>query len=153
MAIGKQSWPPGPWHQEPDQKIWTDDATGLPCAMRRNEVTGIWLGYVGVPRSHPLFGKGYDEASGLSVHGGLTYASEASNGEWWYFGFDCGHAFDAQPGLAALLNKPGIEGVPPETMQAIRSILDSPVATYRNMAYAENECRRLAAQLAAYRAA
>lgn len=35
------------------------------------------------------------------AHGGLTYAGEFASGEWsgyWFFGFDCAHSGDGQPG-------------------------------------------------------
>lgn len=53
--------------------------------------------YVGVPLSHPLAGKSYDDIP-LSVHGGLTYAGAGEGtyrpaGYFWY-GWDYSHAGD-----------------------------------------------------------
>jgi hypothetical protein len=45
---------PGPWVDEVDKVQWQDDATGLPCLVKRNHM-GAWCGYVGVSKGHPLF--------------------------------------------------------------------------------------------------
>lgn len=54
-------------------------------------------GYIGVPKDHPWYGKGYDSIE-ADVHGGLTYASYdhpngGRDGNWW-IGFDTFHAGD-----------------------------------------------------------
>lgn len=97
------------------------------------------VGYVGVPKAHPLYGKEYqwhldkelwdklennkepykgspidiliasgdrNENTGpqlsyyFNVHGGITYAGGGDNyptdGDEWWFGFDCNHLGDAQ---------------------------------------------------------
>jgi len=48
-------------------------------------------GYVHIPKTHPLYGKGYDEID-VDVHGGLTYAEK--EGESWVVGFDTAHYGD-----------------------------------------------------------
>lgn len=66
----------GRWRVEPDKVAWTDQATGFPCIIRREE--GGHLGaYVGLPRAHPLYGYEADAipAGLLSVPGGLDYAA------------------------------------------------------------------------------
>ena len=110
-------WPEGPWTDEPDKVQWVDPATGLDCLLHRNHL-GAWCGYVGVPRSHPMYGKHYGDVE-VDVHGDLTYAatcqdtSDESIGichvpepgrphDVWWFGFDCGHGGDFMPGSAAL---------------------------------------------------
>lgn len=45
------------WDQEPDSDDWITDA-GLKAKMRRGP-SGHWCGYVGIPKGHPLYGKGY----------------------------------------------------------------------------------------------
>ena len=73
--------------------------------------TAIWLnhfgahcGYLGVPKSHPWFGKDYNDLD-VEVHGGLTYANGAPDFpyatglEIWWVGFDCGHFMDYMPGM------------------------------------------------------
>lgn len=47
-----------PWFQE-DNKV-DFEAEGYRCAMRRGPV-GAWCGYVGIPKSHPWYGKSYTE--------------------------------------------------------------------------------------------
>jgi hypothetical protein len=72
---------------------------GLSCAVVLAREAQHRCGYVRVPPSHPLFGKGYDDAD-VDVHGGLTFAklepcTEHPDGQGWWFGFDCAHAGDA----------------------------------------------------------
>lgn len=47
-----------PWWSE-DNKV-DFEADGLKCAMRRGPL-GSWCGYVGVPSTHPWFGKSYND--------------------------------------------------------------------------------------------
>ena len=56
------------------------------CVMVR-EITwlqgsshGWGCGYIGVDRSHPWYGKEYDELGLVEVHGGLTYSGHAKSG-------------------------------------------------------------------------
>lgn len=79
---------------------------------------GNWCGYAGVPPGHPWYQSDYNDVD-VSVHGGLTYAEfcdetggpichVAKPGEparVWWLGFDCGHAMDYAPGLAAITRK------------------------------------------------
>ena len=67
----------------------------------RNTNGKHWCGYVGVPKSHPWFGKDYmDIKIGIPVHGGLTFAGNEPAGfsdpnmNWWFLGFDCAHHMD-----------------------------------------------------------
>lgn len=55
-------FPAGPWQDEPDKAQWVDEATNLDCLMVRNPM-GALCGYVGVPREHPWYGKGYSECT------------------------------------------------------------------------------------------
>lgn len=113
--VDKSKWGGGPWQTEPDKKQWLDRETGLPCLIVRNRL-GALCGYVGVPKSHPWFGLGYDELEGVDVHGGLTFAGPCSKGgkecesvchsvepgeddEVWWLGFDAAHGGDICPGL------------------------------------------------------
>ena len=73
-TVDKSAWGDGPWQSEPDKKQWLDEETGLPCLMVRGP-HGALCGYVGVPRSHPHYGKHYDhESISVEVHWGLTFA-------------------------------------------------------------------------------
>ena len=47
------------WKHEPNQEDF--EANGLKCRIRRVSWSGHLCGYVGVPESHPWFGKGYDD--------------------------------------------------------------------------------------------
>lgn len=69
----KTTWGDGPWQNEPDKVQWHDDATGLPCIVKRSHTSGAWCGYVGVSKGHPLFGKDAIDERKLDVHGGITY--------------------------------------------------------------------------------
>lgn len=150
-TIDKTKWGPGEWQQECDKRQWLDDATGLPCMIRRSPSFGGWCGYAGVPRGHQLHGVGYDDgALDLDVHGGVTFAGECRPGDAataichvsdegepddvWWFGFDCGHAFDFSPAYNARQQDNGWS-----------SELDE---VYRNQAYVTAETLKLAQQLA-----
>ena len=111
--VDKSTWPRGEWEDEPDKAQWVDKETGLDCLIHRGPM-GSLCGYVGVPETHPLFGKSYDDAPG-DVHGGLTFANAcgpqdaetgrgichieegAANKKVWWFGFDCAHSGDLCP--------------------------------------------------------
>lgn len=154
-TIDKTGWGDGPWQSEPDKRQWQDEATGLPCLIVRGPV-GVLCGYVGVPEGHIAFGMDYDKADGefdLSVHGGLTFANmcaatadethgichKPAPGEpdhIWWFGFDCAHCDDLAP--------------KPRRFASVNyRLIVEPHQTYRDLAYVEAECRKLAAQLIA----
>jgi hypothetical protein len=154
----KRELPEGPWTTEPDHIEWRDEATGLPCIIRRGP-SGALCGYVAVPPGHPWHGIGYsgctqpaaehkddycyEHAPDVNVHGGLTYADscsgepgegichKAAEGEpddVWWFGFDCAHLHDLSPAYG------GLEGCD---------------EVYRDVAYVRAEVTDLARQLAA----
>lgn len=117
--IDKSAWGAGPWVKEPDKIQWQDKATGLPCLIVRNTFgSGALCGYVGVGASHPLHGKGYNDAQDINVHGG-TFADRChplandagichsvepgEDDNVWWFGFDCSHAGDLNPKIEATL--------------------------------------------------
>lgn len=126
---GKSEWGPGPWADEPDKLSWTDPVTQLPCLIVRGPA-GVLCGYAGILEPHPWFGReAYLSEDGspsigqfVSVHGGLTYSGLCSPGadeghgichvpqpgesdHVWWFGFDCGHAWDLSPGMNWVLTK------------------------------------------------
>ena len=87
-TVEKSDWGPGLWQDEPDKRQWSDEDTGLPCLMVRNQ-SGALCGYVGISEGHPCFGSDYDNAKPVTViddpgdeyygewidvHGGLTFA-------------------------------------------------------------------------------
>lgn len=128
----KDALGPGAWQNEPDGEVWTDDATGYLCVIRRSETSGSLCGYVAIPEGHPWHGRHYHDLD-ARVHGGLTFSRPAAASElheaYWLTGFDCGHAFDLSPAFEALSRDPGM--------------------TYRTIAYAREQCAGLAAQAAA----
>jgi hypothetical protein len=166
-TIDRSGWESGAWDSEPDKVQFIDTATGLPCLAKRNHY-GNWCGYVGVSAEHPLFGVAYNSCPHgcqewcehapdytFEVHGGLTYSDACEKGpeatsichipapgepdHVWWFGFDCGHAYDLAPGLQAEYRRYGIP-----------ALCDRDI--YRTLEYVRGECASLAAQLAAFRA-
>lgn len=138
--------PRGIWQREPDKMQWVDRETGLDCLIHRNR-SGALCGYVGVPESHPYFGKEYSHMD-FDVHGGLTYsdfcqerpADCGEEGEGichvpyagraehvWWLGFDCAHGFDVSPKYRRRFG--GAEEV------------------YRDIGYVMRQCASLAKQL------
>ena len=63
-SIPKKDWPPGPWHDEPDELKWVDPETGYSCLLLRGP-SGSWCGFVGIPEGHPLYGVAYSEPAKL----------------------------------------------------------------------------------------
>jgi len=145
----KSTWGDGEWQHEPDKEQFTDEATGLPCLIKRNQ-SGALCGYVGVAEGHPWFGKGYDEVD-ADVHGGLTYADFCQEGpeeqtichvpgpgepdRVWWLGFDCAHGWDLSPAAAARERDIGLP----------HYISDQ---TYKHVAYVKAQCSGLAAEAA-----
>lgn len=93
----------------------------------------------------------------IEVHGGLTYAGPGQNEfskEWW-FGFDCGHAFDLSPGMEALTHRLHIEqGTTKEWERRMAQFKELQAKfgqqdTYRTIDYVRTECTELARQLKA----
>lgn len=163
----KSGWGDGPWRDEPDKVVWIDPATDLDCMIHRNRVGGL-CGYVGVGPDHPWHRKEYTELGFLDVHGGLTFSDlcdpEAAEEhgichvplhgrphDVWWLGFDCVHAMDLAPGMAAdqrelarrARERGDIEVA--ELFERSDTILRG---TYRTIAYVENEVKRLAQQVA-----
>lgn len=144
-----ERWGEGPWLDEPDRVEFRH--MGLPCLITRNPEMGSLCGYVAVPPGHPWHRK-FDPP--VVVHGSCNYASPCSQlvchvpepGEpdnVWWFGFDCGRAFDLVPGFMALVKlDPALES--PLTKLFERHI-------YRDYPYVEAHVRSLAEQLHALR--
>lgn len=158
--VNKTEWGEGPWLHEPDKVQWLDEATGLPCIIKRGPM-GVWCGYVGVSSDHPAYLAKYDDVQ-VEVHGGLTFAGpcqpheegdeahaichvveEGEDDAVWWLGFDCGHSMDLIPRMDAD-NRRRYEETGDELWN---SRVFSNV--YRDQAYVANEVRELAGQLAA----
>lgn len=142
-AQSRENWGAGPWSDEPDSDEWVE--SGLRCLMRRG-LLGVWCGYVLVPRGHPWHGqRPWDIAA--RVHGGVTCAREHVEPGLWLVGFDCGHAFDLQPGLVYLRKRlservPGYAAI----VARLEAIPTRFRDTYRTHAYAKGQLRMLARQ-------
>jgi hypothetical protein len=156
--VDKKDWKQGPWQQEPDKAHWV--YKGLDCLIVRGP-SGALCGYVGVPKSHPFYGKGYDEVqnsydsegnerqplANIDVHGGLTFSDPcreaedgygichpkegAANEDVHWFGFDCAHSVDLCPAHE-------------------RFYTSSRFETYRDLKYVKAEVESLADQLLKY---
>ncbi len=73
----------GPWEAEADKVAWTDPMTGYACIILR-DVRGKHLrGFVGIPPSHPFFGRQTGTLIGyqIGVHGGLDYSHHCQRQE------------------------------------------------------------------------
>lgn len=147
----KPKWGPGDWLTEPDKLQWFDEKSGLPCLIVRGP-SGALCGYVGVGEKHPYFKKDYNDVP-VEVHGGLTFADHCclereegichiwhGDGERWWLGFDCAHAWDLSPKSEYKLEQMGFY------KDRKRRVTND---VYRNLAYVKAEVESLAAQLAA----
>jgi hypothetical protein len=125
--MAKKHWPPGPWQDEPDAERWTDEETGLPCLILRNEL-GSLCGYVGLSEGHPWHGKScWDIETGIARD--LTFSESCNHGVWWV-GFHCAYTFDLSP----LFLMPPV--VFPERLREMQ--------TYRTIGYVRAVCKQLA---------
>jgi hypothetical protein len=143
--LPKSEWGPGPWQDEPDRLEW--NYKGFDCLLNRNmSVSGSWCGYTALPPGHRYHAVFYDELD-IDVHGGLTFSGlsqgeirhkskEGGPDDAWWLGFDCSHAFDYSPLLAAIMNE--IIGKPPECLVG---------GHYWTMAEVKAEVERLVDQL------
>ena len=141
MALVLDEQPGGPWEDEPDEATWVDAVTGLACRAQRGW-SGVWCGYVSVPRTHPLHGLSFlhPEVEALDVHGGVTFAAAwLDEGDWW-FGFDCGHVGDTAPAAPALT-----------LLSSQLARLMGEAENYRTLAFVRGEVESLARQLQAAR--
>lgn len=155
----KKTFGEGPWNSEPDREEFKH--AGLDCLIQRNR-WGVWCGYVGLPKGHPFYGLSYNDV-GVSVHGGLTYSEECSGhichvtedaeDKVYWFGFDCGHAGDYNPGLIKndkiIRNLMEKEGRLLSSLEVSADLARIVHGVYRDQAYVTEETKQLAEQLAA----
>lgn len=138
----KTDWEPGPWQEESDYLVWIDETSNYHCHMRRNE-QGAWCGFVGLPRTHPLFL--YDNQSvvwdSFNVHGGIGFTGYISKEDVlftppekvWWVGFNCAQSEDLTPRKR-----------PPNEIFAKRTTKKK---RYRTVDYVRKQVAKLAAQL------
>lgn len=117
-------------------------------------VLGHRCGYVGIPKTHPLYGKGYDECQDICCHGGLTYSGGGDKSkhpiesDLWWFGFDCAHYGDGKDLKLAykkFLEERASIAYMMKSEQMFPEASESDVL--RTEEYVADECKRLAEQL------
>lgn len=135
-CVVRKGWPSGEWDNEGDAQGWIDEETGYWCLIHRSQVTGSLNGYVAVTEGHPYYGHEGDDENLIysDVHGGITFSSTIGfiqelklPKDFWWIGFDGGHAGDILPAFP--MEPYGTED------------------DYRNFAFMEEECRKLAREL------
>lgn len=118
---------------------------GYPCVVLFMPM-GYRCGYVGAPKTHPAYGKGYHELN-IDCHGGLTYAEDhlcnQDDAETWWLGFDCNHYGDAPDVVAAKEYFPEHY----EKMEKYGYYHSYPGDRPCSLEYAKVHCRRIAEQL------
>jgi hypothetical protein len=124
----------GEWNDEPNRLNWKH--AGLDCMIVRHTTSLHLCGYVGVPPTHPAFGKDYDAVCVIGedgeeypdIHGGLTYAKACNDAichiaededKTWWFGFDCAHSGDTSPSSLKYSDRPSRGGEWGETYKTI----------------------------------
>lgn len=162
IEIDKSKWGDGEWQSESD--FCYRSRLGFGEVIIRHPEMGHLLGYIGVEKGHPLYGKHYDELYDydfndfdLSIHGGWTYSSapvKKWNGEgcyprnpnypagepnnYWWFGFDCAHYQDLVPAMEVKLR----EIMPAEHFEAKDNDPDYLKTTYKDWLFVEMELFR-----------
>lgn len=117
---------------------------GLRCLVVGLDI-GHRCGYVGIDKSHQLFGKHFRDVK-VSVHGGLTFAGKIIfYDDLWFFGFDCGHLFDGMDYelIKELSTKEHYDLIYPLN-EIFSSLRYGPIRTTE---FVESECISLAKQL------
>lgn len=162
----KTSWGPGPWQHEIDKMQWIDPATGLDCLIVRSAGSGALCGYVGVPATHPWYGRHYygctlptpclagtwcDHApiSLLDVHGGLTYSDTCAEDE----PESTGICHIPLPGRPDNLYWFGYDCAHYRDLSPAWPMHTATKETYRTEEYVQEQCAALARQLVAVTAA
>lgn len=102
-VIDKTAWPRGAWDLEPDELYWTDERTGLKCAIFRNRYLGYLHGYVMVPNGHR-----YHDVPAKDIPAARAEASFVSMcGCHTSIGFGCGRLGYWIPAKEGIDNEPG----------------------------------------------
>lgn len=118
---------------------------GYPCVVLFMPM-GYRCGYVGVPKTHPAYQKGYFDFR-IDCHGGVTYAEDhlynQDDAETWWIGFDCNHLGDAPDVVAAKQYFPEHY----ERMEKYGYYHRYPESWHIPLETAKSECRSIAEQL------
>lgn len=137
---------------------YSEHMLDCPKKVESEIITGYFSCDCNEPRPEAIF----------DVHGGLTYSGSCQESEdpaqdvchapepgrhhdIWWFGFDCGHAWDLSPRLQAELDaiipNRETERMLREAINAADGIGDMWRETYRTFGYVKEEVTRLAAQV------
>jgi len=102
--INKVNWPEGPWKLEPDKVLWINKKSGYECLIKRIRQISHLCGYVGITKSHPLYGTSLLQFRSdkklldyFNVHGKITMSYP-------------GKRFDSEPGPENKIGRAEIEG-------------------------------------------
>lgn len=111
-------------------------------------------GYVGVPYSHKLAKKSFDDLGYLSCHGGVTYTEShlynCNDENTWWIGFDCAHCFDGYDVDAAKQyfgDDPDFKRIFYTMEDFWRESNNDSEIEIRSLAYAKDECKKLIDQI------
>ena len=129
----------------------------LPCVVVFQRL-GHRCGYVGVDKDHALYNVDYQDVwLDENPHGGLTY-SGSSHGDdypiavdYWWFGFDCAHFGDLQDMETAIEYFPDDPEVQLLKSSPWRRYAFEEWESIKTKEFVEEECRKLARQLAEQR--
>lgn len=148
--IAKAKIPEGPWAKEPHRFEFKHE--GLDCLLVRQTPSFHWCGYVGVPETHKLYKKDYNEIENeneISVHGGLTYSAECEGAVChhakdedtvWWIGYDCAHSGDLCPSYLKYKDN--------SAFSCLLTDHRGNPSVYRDIEWVINETKHLAEQLA-----
>jgi hypothetical protein len=139
-----------PWLDEPDLDYFR--IKDMLCVAIRHP-WGHWCGYVGVGSKHPLYGVKCSEleeaGEEIRAHGDINWSAPLTEFTGWYFGFDCGRAFDYEPYKIRWFRQMGM----PESMIREHEALfphegGGPFPLrYRDLNYVRANCAAIAAQI------
>ena len=139
-------WGEGPWQDEPDQKNFI--YKNYDCIILRN-VMGVFCGYVRIPKNSKFLSE--DMYMGLNVHGGITFAGENTDGDF-FIGFDCGHYNDLCPVNVAMKSLYSDELN--AKLEKLKLSVGDPLRfkpVYRDLQFVENEIMNMVDQMSKVR--
>lgn len=133
----KTEWPE-PAKDDPAHALWE--------MQQRMKTSGTQM--AAFFRDHDTYACDHAPEDFITVHGGLTFGGPGYNHgldvSLWWFGFDCGHAWDYAPKMHALLNQLELE----KPWKKDWGIEDGPsFEVYRDLPFVKHEVNRMARQL------
>ena len=125
---------------EKDFKYTCKNGITFSCSIIRTNLLHL-CGYVHITKDNQYWGVDYDNISGISAHGGISYTGHFfnNNREIWTIGFDCAHYGDLLP-YSYLVDK-------------CNQLNFTPISNkdkYRDMDYVTTEIENLAEQLSEF---